>query len=79
MEKTRFPRHTKYSFIAAVILLIFYGITAFMKSRQLYLYIFRANSEEIMPILMFAAVVLLISGGAVWAYNNIGHKIIRCV
>ena len=76
MEKTRFPRHTKYSFIAAVILLIFYGITAFMKSRQLYLYIFRANSEEIMPILMFAAVVLLISGGAVWAYNNIGHKII---
>lgn len=76
MEKTRFPRYTKYSFIAAVIVLIFYCITAFMKSRQLYLYIFRANSEEIMPILMFAAVVLLISGGAAWAYKNIGHKII---
>lgn len=74
MKKTNMPLYSKCGFVSAAITLLLYTVLVSMKAKHLYLYIWGFSSDEFIPVILLIAVMLFVSGCAVWVYKLAKHK-----
>lgn len=78
-KKILFPAYSKIALIAGGVLFVIYLALILLQKANIYIYVFKYGTDEIVPLVIAPCVAVLLSAVAVLFYKNTEHKMLAVV